>query len=415
MLRKKCAKIHVMASLSFKIELGKEKKDGTCKIMIRVVHNRNSRRISTNIFVSKKDLTRSGKIKNQEVLDELEDRISSLRRKANRIAARLDAVGIDALIEYLQDDGNANLDFMAVFRDFLDANADKKGLKNYKSAYNSFSRFIKREKLDMREFTASLLLQYASSLGTGRALSLYLGSLRHVHNWAMDKYNNEELGQVLIPYSPFSKFKVPKQGATRKRAIDVETLRRIYELPYRGENRGRGKLCLFDLAKDCFILSFCLIGMNSADLYGADTYEDGVITYCRAKTRDRRADNAEISVRIQDFVRPLFEKYADTDGGGVFVFRKWYSSASVFNRALNKGLKQVGEALGVEDLEFYAARHSWATIARNEVGIDKFTVHEALNHVDRDMAVTDIYIKKDFTAINEANRRVLEHVFTNHP
>lgn len=27
-------------------------------------------------------------------------------------------------------------------------------------------------------------------------------------------------------------------------------------------------------------------------------------------------------------------------------------------------------------------QHSWATIALNKVGIDKYTVHAALNHVD---------------------------------
>lgn len=401
---------------SFNVEIGKEKQDGTAKVMIRVVHERKIRRIDTNIFVTKNDLTRGGKIKNQEILDMLEERISELRRKANKVAARIGAaafslVGMDAMMDYLLGEEKKSLDFVEVFREFIEENADKKGLRNYKSALNSFVRFLGRDKLDMQELNTSLLQRYAANLGGGRALSLYLGALRHVHNWAMDKYNNEEIGIILIPYSPFAKFKVPKQGATRKRALEASIIRRVFELPYKVENRGRGKLCLFDLAKDCFILSFCLIGMNSADLYGAESIEDGMITYCRAKTRDRRADRAEISVRVQDFLRPLFEKYADPQGGRVFVFHKLYSSASGFNRALNKGLKQVGEALGVEDLEFYAARHSWATIARNEVGIDKFTVHEALNHVDRDMSVTDIYIKKDFSAINEANRRVLEHVF----
>lgn len=401
---------------AFKIELGKQKQDGTAKVMIRVVHERQSRRIDTNLFVTKNDLTRSGKIKNQELLDILDDRISELRRKSNKLAARMgafgfDSVGIDTMMDYLLGEEKKSLDFVEVFREFIEENADKKGLRNYKSALNSFVRFLGRDKLDMQELTAIMLQKYAASLGSGRALSLYLGALRHVHNWAMGKYNNEELGIILIPYSPFAKFKVPKQGATRKRALEASIIRRVSELPYKDENRGRGKLCLFDLAKDCFVLSFCLIGMNSADLYGAESIKDGMITYCRAKTRDRRADRAEISVRVQGFVRPLFEKYADPQGGRVFMFHRFYSSAAVFNRALNMGLKQVGEALGVEDLEFYAARHSWATIARNEVGIDKFTVHEALNHVDRDMAVTDIYIKKDFSAINEANRRVLEHVF----
>lgn len=56
----------------------------------------------------------------------------------------------------------------------------------------------------------------------------------------------------------------------------------------------------------------------------------------------------------------------------------------------------------------YIARHTWATIAINDVGIDKYTVHTALNHVDETMRVTDIYIKKDWSNIDNANRRVLD-------
>ena len=61
-------------------------------------------------------------------------------------------------------------------------------------------------------------------------------------------------------------------------------------------------------------------------------------------------------------------------------------------------------------LQFYAARHTWATIAANEAGIDKWTVHECLNHADLSMRVTDYYIKRDWSHIDRANRRVLDYV-----
>ena len=87
------------------------------------------------------------------------------------------------------------------------------------------------------------------------------------------------------------------------------------------------------------------------------------------------------------------------------------SIMDAFNKAINYGLKQIGEILQIEDLEYYAARHSWATLAVNKVGIDKYTVHAALNHIDEAMKVTDIYIERDFEVENEANRKVLEYVF----
>lgn len=73
-------------------------------------------------------------------------------------------------------------------------------------------------------------------------------------------------------------------------------------------------------------------------------------------------------------------------------------------------MKKIGDDLGIDDLEFYAARHTWATIASNEAGVDKYTVHTALNHVDENMRVTDIYIAKSWDSIDAANRKVLDYV-----
>jgi integrase len=73
-------------------------------------------------------------------------------------------------------------------------------------------------------------------------------------------------------------------------------------------------------------------------------------------------------------------------------------------------LKQIGNIVGADDLEFYAARHTWATIASNSAGVDKYTIHTALNHVIQEMKVTEMYIKKDWQVIDKANRTVLDYV-----
>lgn len=74
----------------------------------------------------------------------------------------------------------------------------------------------------------------------------------------------------------------------------------------------------------------------------------------------------------------------------------------------------IGKSLGIEDLEFYAARHTWATIALNDAGVDKYTVHAALNHVDDSMKVTDIYLRKSWDPIDRANRAVLDLIPTSY-
>ena len=144
---------------------------------------------------------------------------------------------------------------------------------------------------------------------------------------------------------------------------------------------------------------------NATDMKGK------TITYNRTKTKDRRLDKAQLKVDIPKLAPPLIEKYKDKSGKRLFIFYQYYVDEKGFNKAINYGLKEIGRLLEIDDLEYYAARHSWATIALNKVGIDKYTVHAALNHVDETMKVTDIYIERDFVNENKANAKVVKYVF----
>jgi integrase len=230
-------------------------------------------------------------------------------------------------------------------------------------------------------------------------------------NEAKKKYNRKEKNLILIAHSPFDDFSIPKQEATRKRAISSDIIKKVWKLPYKEMKKGYKSTCRYNLAKDCFILSFCLMGMNSADLYYATDLQSNTITYNRTKTKARRLDEAKMKVDVPDIIMPILEKYKDKSGKRIFNFYRYYADEKAFNKAINYGLKEIGSLLGIDDLEYYAARHSWATIALNKVGIDKYTIHAALNHVDDAMKVTDIYIERDFVNENWANSKVVRYVF----
>lgn len=182
-------------------------------------------------------------------------------------------------------------------------------------------------------------------------------------------------------------------------------------MPYQNIRKGAKQTCRFDLSKDCFILSFCLMGMNSVDLYNATELIGNKIIYYRSKTKDRRLDKAKMVVVVPEMAMPIIEKYRDPKGERIFNFYRFYRDHKAFNKALNKGLKEIGGLLNIDDLEFYAARHSWATIALNKCKVDKYTVHTSLNHIDESMRVTDIYIERDFVNENKANAKVVKYVF----
>lgn len=419
--------------LTIKAEIKKDgmRVDGTYNVKLRFTLERRVKRLSTSLFVKPEELTKTGGFKkNTKVYKEIEALLTAYQEKCNAMQIDLNHYSLDDVFNRLKFDElkEQDIDFIAFARKWT-SEATIKGVKNYVTVINSLVSFIQSDCLPISEINHSFLKKYSDYLNrrrneriarmkttgkripSNRMMSLYLGSIRHLYKEAQNVYNDYDNGFILIPYSPFDNFKIPKQEATRKRAIDRNVIRKIFALPYKNKVKGSKGTCRFDLAKDCFIMSFCLIGMNSVDLYNAKEFVDGKLVYNRAKTKGRRLDQARMEVVVPPIILPLLEKYRDKTGQRFFNFYQYYADRKAFNKAINYGLKEIGSELGIDDLEFYAARHSWATIALNKVGIDKYTVHAALNHVDESMRVTDIYIQRDFVNENKANAKVVRYVF----
>jgi integrase len=383
------------------------------------------------LFVTAKDLTKNLKIKSSSpVKRDVENLIRSYQDKCAKLQIELQNYTLEEVFDILdgEREKQQSIDFIKFSREWISTTTIK-GAINYSTSVNALIRFIGKDTLDIKLITTDFLEQFKSFLErerdvrtmkliqngkrvpSNRTLSLYLESLKKLFNEAKKKYNRKEKNLILIAQSPFDNFTIPRQEATRKRAISPDIIKNVWKLPYKEMKKGYKSTCRYNLAKDCFILSFCLMGMNSADLYFATDIQDNTITYNRTKTKARRLDGAKMQVDIPKLLMPIVEKYRDKSGKRIFNFYRYYADEKTFNKAINYGLKEIGSILNIDDLEYYAARHSWATIALNKVGIDKYTVHAALNHVDEAMKVTDIYIERDFVNENKANSKVVKYVF----
>lgn len=420
-----------MLTINAEIKKDGLRSNGTYNVKLRFTLDRKMRRLATSLFVTSKDLNKELKIKqNSPIKKEIDSLIRSYQEKCAKLQVELNHYTIDEIMDYLDGEHQKQqtIDFIKFSREWI-ASTTIKGAPNYTTAINALVRFIGKEELDVnlittiflenfkaflnkeREVRMKKLIQLGKRVPSNRSLSLYLVSIKKLFKEAQKKYNKREKNLMLIPNNPFIDFEIPKQEATRKRAIPADIIKKVWKLPYKDMKKGYKSTCRYNLAKDCFILSFCLMGINSADLYNATEMANNTITYNRAKTKDRRLDNAQMKVDIPKIASPLIEKYRDKSGKRLFNFYQYYADEKGFNKAINYGLKEIGTILGVDDLEYYAARHSWATIALNKVGIDKYIVHAALNHIDDSMKVTDIYIERDFVNENKANAKVVKYVF----
>ena len=420
-----------MLTIKAEIKRSELKVDGTYNVKIRFTLDRKVKRLSTNLFVTQQDLTKSLKFKEDTSIKREVDRlVLYYREQCLKLQLDQNHYSLDEIIEFLngEQEKQQTIDFIKFSREWI-ASATIKGAPNYTTAINALVRFIGKEELDinlitldfLEQFKAFLigerdartkkLMQQGKRVTSNRTLSLYLVSIKKLFNEAKRKFNKKDKNLILIPNSPFEDFKIPKQEATRKRAIPADIIKKVWKLPYKDMKKGYKSTCRYNLARDCFILSFCLMGINSADLYNATEMRGNTIIYNRTKTKARRLDGAKMMVDIPKIVQPLIDKYKDSTGKRLFNFYQFYGDEKTFNKAINSGLKEIGSILEVDDLEYYAARHSWATIALNKVGIDKYIVHAALNHIDDSMKVTDIYIERDFVNENKANAKVVKYVF----
>ena len=420
-----------MLTIKAEIKRSELKVDGTYNVKIRFTLDRKVKRLSTNLFVTQQDLTKSLKFKEDtSIKREIDRLVLYYREQCLKLQLDQNHYSLDEIIEFLngEQEKQQTIDFIKFSREWI-ASATIKGAPNYTTAINALVRFVGKEELDinlitldfLEQFKAFLigerdartkkLMQQGKRVTSNRTLSLYLVSIKKLFNEAKRKYNKKDKNLILIPNSPFEDFTIPKQEATRKRAIPADIIKKVWKLPYKDVKKGYKSTCRYNLAKDCFILSFCLMGINSADLYNATEMRGNTIIYNRTKTKARRLDGAKMMVDIPKIVQPLIDKYKDSTGKRLFNFYQFYGDEKTFNKAINSGLKEIGSILEVDDLEYYAARHSWATIALNKVGIDKYIVHAALNHIDDSMKVTDIYIERDFVNENKANAKVVKYVF----
>lgn len=412
-----------------------KREDGSYNVKIRITHNRQSKYIKTPQYVTGIDISKKKengkekvKIKNQAILDLMDETILGYKRKLLEIGMQLDTWSVDKIVEFLTSVPKTfTLDFIQYGRKYAES-LEAKGrigtAKQYKIAINALVRFIGRETLDVNEINLVFLKAFEKHLleeptykgnrkgeavatnkpKGGRAVSLYMAHLRTLHEAAKCDFNDEEKGIINIPYSPFKKYVIHAIEPSKHRTLTIEQIQFIINLPYK-EHKKRG-MSEYNTAKDVFLLSFALMGINTADLYDADCIEGGILTYNRVKTRTRRKDKAEMKVMIEPEIHSLVEKYRGQNKA--FMFSEYYSTALNFNKIVNQGLKKIGKEVGIPELNYYYARHSMATICANKLGIDISRVDEMLNHSDSKLALARVYIEKDYTPLWAANRKLID-------
>lgn len=438
-----------MATFKICVFEHQKRRDGKFPVSIRVCWKRQYSYISTEFYVTEKQITKKkyldlkGKpkelfaLKDAYIIKELNKRVTKYEdMKSQKLGHRIEIYTAKELAEYFDKEtkpgSDSTIDFILFSRSHIEklrgqGRTTTAGILN--RTLNSLIDFCNgRERIAITEITAKFLGQYETFLRGERTIKRknqfgrmvttkkkglsdvsvidYMTDIRTLFNAAMTEFNDEDKDEIRIIHYPFRKYKLQRRPENEKRNVTGLQLLTIRDVAY--EDLGFKRAIL---ARDIFMLSFYMVGMNFADLYEADRVKDGRLTYERKKTKGRRQDRAFISIKVEPEAEKLLTKYIDKSGERVFDFYKRDTSSHIFTSNVNKGLKVVAKACKIDEpLSTYYARHTWATIARNKCSISKDDVDLALNHVDQGNKVADMYIEKDWSLIDKANRAVLDYL-----
>jgi len=411
-----------MATVTTAILRHHKKKDGTWNVKIRVTLKRKSSYIDTQHFINETQIRRDFTIKDQFILGLLAPVLNDFRRKISELEGRLDLFTVKELTEYLMqgDLVPEKIDVVRFGEDrlvYLEKVGRLASRNDLRKVINSLKDYFGKEFIAITEIRSNMLRNYESFLRTPRKMKRkdqfgrllereskglsdlsvhnHMRDLRILFNELVRHYNDGETGSTIIRHYPFEKYKIPSPPESNKRKLSISQIKKIRDLDVPKNSR-------IELSRDLFMLSFYMCGMNPIDIYKLQKFVKipKRIEYNRSKTEGRRKDKAFISIAVPDVCQEILLKYNGE-------LRERYATSQSLGWALSCGMRKIGQILDIDKLQFYDARHAFASFARNKCGFTKDDVALALNHKDNSCSITDVYIGRDWNIIDKLQRAVL--------
>lgn len=409
-----------MASITPTILQNNQRQDGTWLVVYRLTHKRKSVYIKTSHVITKSQLNKDSTIKQKFIIDYLSDDVKDIQNKINRLGLKTEKYTASQLKEILTS-SNQDIDFIAymdVFMVQIKPKVKETTYGTYTSVINHLKDFQNGKPLLVSDINSKYIKAFMAYVQQPKEIIRYVGrdkaqmtkrvtkitssnSLYTIYfrflkmfESCKDEYNDEDLSIIRIPHNPFAKVEVPMQKNTKKRALTVEEIRSIrdYQPTIWSEVVG----------KNIFMLSFLLCGINMVDVKNNVSSIGERLDYNRSKVENKRKDSGFISINIPKIAKPYIEWYLS-------VKENWSNSKNL-TATTNIGLRRIAKKLEItDDLTTYYARHSFATIARNDCGVHKEDIAMALNHTGV-TRITDIYIKTDWSIIDRVQDAVINKI-----
>ena len=291
---------------------------------------------------------------------------------------------------------------------------------NYRSARNSFSRFLqtrRKKEVSFKKITPLLIADYEAWLQVDglckNTTSFYIRALQSVYHKAVRQGLTDDRKPFVSVYRGVAK--------TVKRAIDPKDVCQLKSLDIRAaliEREYTGKRLdnlqhLLEFARDIFLFCFCARGLTFVDLahMQKSNIAGGMLVYVRRKTKQR------IEVQMEPMMKEVIDRYPSDTDYLLPILTKTEDKEAIFQQyryalyRYNSHLDMLGEMIGIPKLTSYVSRHSWASAAHQE-HVPLSVISQSMGHDSE--KTTEIYLKSlECNVINKTNHELLAKVFKN--
>ena len=276
----------------------------------------------------------------------------------------------------------------------------------YRDALRSFEKFA-GENIKFSDITVDWLQKYEQYfIGLGRSyttLGMYCRGLRHIMNQA------KKDGIIKESQYPFGvgKYNIPK-GSSRKMALTMNQIKDF--VSYSDGSDATEKY------RDLWFFSYLCNGINFGDMLRLkySNIVNGEIYFVRSKTSRTSNTKKEVCVIVTPEMENIINKWGNKDKShekNIFPYLTGKESAlegkkkiQYFISACNKRLKMISEAIGVQGISTYTARHSYATVLKRS-GANIAYISESLGHSD--LKTTENYLASFERDEREKNAKLL--------
>ncbi len=139
--------------LTIKAEVRKDRLRSDLKynIKVRFTLDRQVKRLSTSLFATADDLTKSLDLKEGTAIKQLADElVLSYQKKCAELKVDLNNYTVDDVIDLLniEEKKSQQIDFILFSQEWIN-NTEAKGKKNYQSALNAFKQYLQKPGIDI--------------------------------------------------------------------------------------------------------------------------------------------------------------------------------------------------------------------------------------------------------------------------